>query len=178
VRDLVEGGGVVGVGVGERLLGREADHVAALDVAGAVAAVHDARAGGVDQGVGGVVPLEHRGLGQGVSLGDLDALALVEVEHRVRLGEHQLLDLAGGGVRLLAEVPEEDAGALLAFIISLDDFIVSYFLAGPGGTTLPVYIFGMIRNAITPGVNALSSMLLAVSILVVMISYLLTRKKR
>jgi spermidine/putrescine transport system permease protein len=70
------------------------------------------------------------------------------------------------------------AGALLAFIISLDDFIVSYFLAGPGGTTLPVYIFGMIRNAITPGVNALSSMLLAVSILIVMVSYLLTRKKR
>jgi spermidine/putrescine transport system permease protein len=70
------------------------------------------------------------------------------------------------------------AGALLAFIISLDDFIVSYFLAGPGATTLPVYIFGMIRNAITPGVNALSTMLLAVSILIVMVSYLLTRKKR
>ena len=70
------------------------------------------------------------------------------------------------------------AGALLAFIISLDDFIVSYFLAGPGGTTLPVYIFGMIRNAITPGVNALSTMLLVVSILIVTISYLLTRKKR
>jgi spermidine/putrescine transport system permease protein len=70
------------------------------------------------------------------------------------------------------------AGALLAFIISLDDFIVSYFLAGPGGTTLPVYIFGMIRNAITPGVNALSTMLLAVSILIVTVSYLLTRKKR
>ncbi|MFM8895978.1 MAG: ABC transporter permease, partial [Actinomycetales bacterium] len=43
------------------------------------------------------------------------------------------------------------AGALLAIIISLDAFLVSYFLAGPGGTTLPVYIFGMIRNSITPG---------------------------
>lgn len=70
------------------------------------------------------------------------------------------------------------SGALLAFIISLDDFIVSYFLAGPGGTTLPVYIFGMIRNAITPGVNALSTLLLLVSILIVTVSYLLTRKKR
>jgi spermidine/putrescine transport system permease protein len=70
------------------------------------------------------------------------------------------------------------AGALLAFIISLDDFIVSYFLAGPGGTTLPVYIFSMIRNSITPGINALSTMLLAVSILIVTVSYLLTRKKR
>ncbi len=70
------------------------------------------------------------------------------------------------------------AGALLAFIISLDDFIVSYFLAGPGGTTLPVYIFGMIRNAITPGVNALSSLLLLASILIVFISYVITRRKR
>jgi spermidine/putrescine transport system permease protein len=70
------------------------------------------------------------------------------------------------------------SGALLAFIISLDDFIVSYFLAGPGGTTLPVYIFGMIRNAITPGVNALSTLLLVVSLVIVTVSYLLTRKKR
>lgn len=70
------------------------------------------------------------------------------------------------------------AGALLAFIISLDDFIVSYFLAGAGGTTLPVYIFGMIRNAITPGVNALSTLLLLVSVLIVSISYIIARRKR
>ena len=70
------------------------------------------------------------------------------------------------------------AGALLAFIISLDDFIVSYFLAGAGGTTLPVYIFGMIRNAITPGVNALSTLLLLVSVVIVTISYIITRRKR
>jgi len=70
------------------------------------------------------------------------------------------------------------AGALLAFIISLDDFIVSYFLAGAGGTTLPVYIFGMIRNAITPGVNALSTLLLLASVLIVTVSYIITRRKR
>jgi spermidine/putrescine transport system permease protein len=70
------------------------------------------------------------------------------------------------------------AGALLAFIISLDDFIVSYFLAGAGGTTLPVYIFGMIRNAITPGVNALSTLLLLVSVLIVTVSYIIARRKR
>ncbi len=75
-------------------------------------------------------------------------------------------------------VPGIVAGALLAFIISLDDFIVSYFLAGPGGTTLPVYIFGMIRNAITPGVNALSTLLLLVSVLIVSISYVISRRKR
>jgi spermidine/putrescine transport system permease protein len=65
-----------------------------------------------------------------------------------------------------------------AFIISLDDFIVSYFLAGAGGTTLPVYIFGMIRNAITPGVNALSTLLLLVSVVIVTISYIIARRKR
>jgi len=70
------------------------------------------------------------------------------------------------------------AGALLAFIISLDDFIVSYFLAGPGGTTLPVYIFGMIRNAITPGVNAVSTLLLLVSVAIVTASYLIARRRR
>jgi len=70
------------------------------------------------------------------------------------------------------------AGALLAFIISLDDFIVSYFLAGPGSTTLPVYIFGMIRNAITPSVNAVSTLLLAASILIVTASYLIARRRR
>jgi spermidine/putrescine transport system permease protein len=75
-------------------------------------------------------------------------------------------------------MPGVVAGALLAFIISLDDFLVSYFLAGPGGTTLPVYIFGMIRNAITPGVNALSTLLLLVSIVIVTGSYLITRRKR
>ena len=70
------------------------------------------------------------------------------------------------------------AGALLAFIISLDDFLVSYFLAGPGGTTLPVYIFGMIRNAITPGVNALSTLLLVVSVSIITISFAVARRRR
>ena len=70
------------------------------------------------------------------------------------------------------------AGALLAFIISLDAFIVSYFLAGAGGTTLPVYIFGMIRNAITPGVNALSTLLLLASVVIVTISYVIAIRKR
>lgn len=52
------------------------------------------------------------------------------------------------------------AGALLAFAISFDDFITSFFVSGPGSTTLPVYIFGMIRSNVTPAINALSTMLL------------------
>ena len=81
-------------------------------------------------------------------------------------------------ITLTLLMPGIVAGALLAFIISLDDFLVSYFLAGAGGTTLPVYIFGMIRNAITPGVNALSTLLLLVSIVIVTVSYIITRRKR
>ena len=64
------------------------------------------------------------------------------------------------------------SGAMLAFITSLDDFVITYFVAGAGATTLPVYIFGMIRIGITPEVNAVSSILLAFSIVVVVLAYL------
>lgn len=67
------------------------------------------------------------------------------------------------------------SGAMLAFIISLDDFVITYFVAGAGATTLPVYIFGMIRIGITPEVNAISALMLAVSILFVSLSWLVGR---
>src|SRR3546814_11320492 len=67
------------------------------------------------------------------------------------------------------------SGAMLAFIISLDDFVITYFVAGAGATTLPVYIFGMIRIGITPEVNAISSLMLIVSILFVTLSFLIGR---
>lgn len=67
------------------------------------------------------------------------------------------------------------AGALLAFISSLGDFVITYFVAGPGATTLPVYIFGMIRTGITPEVNALSAIFLLASMLVITAAFLLTQ---
>lgn len=70
------------------------------------------------------------------------------------------------------------SGALLAFIISLDDFVITYFVAGAGATTLPVYIFGMIRIGVTPEVNAVSALMLVVSILVVSLSWLIGRTQR
>ena len=70
------------------------------------------------------------------------------------------------------------SGALLAFIISLDDFVITYFVAGAGATTLPVYIFGMIRIGVTPEVNAVSALMLVVSILVVSFSWLIGRAHR
>lgn len=68
------------------------------------------------------------------------------------------------------------SGAMLAFIISMDDFVITFFVAGAGATTLPVYIFGMIRIGITPEVNAISTLLLAVSVLLVTFSFLISRR--
>jgi spermidine/putrescine transport system permease protein len=68
------------------------------------------------------------------------------------------------------------AGALLAFISSLGDFVITYFVSGPGSTTLPVYIFGMIRTGVTPEVNALSAIFLLVSIVMITLGFLVTRR--
>lgn len=69
------------------------------------------------------------------------------------------------------------SGWLLAFIVSLDDFIISSMLSGPGSTTLPVHIYSMLRLGITPEVNAVSSLMVLVSALVVITSGLITRKQ-
>ncbi len=61
------------------------------------------------------------------------------------------------------------AGALLAFTLSLDDYIITLFTAGPGSTTLPLRVYSMIRQAVTPKVNALSTIwILAVLVLLVL----------
>ena len=59
------------------------------------------------------------------------------------------------------------AGAMLAFTISLDDFVITTFTSGPGSTTLPLYIFGQLRFGVSPSINALSTIVL-VSALVVL----------
>ena len=51
------------------------------------------------------------------------------------------------------------AAALLAFTLSLDDFIITFFTAGPGTSTLPLVIYGMVRRTVEPTVNALSALL-------------------
>jgi spermidine/putrescine transport system permease protein len=69
------------------------------------------------------------------------------------------------------------AASLLVFIISLDDFLLAFFCAGATTQTLPMYIFSMIRSGATPTVNALSTLLLLVSSLLVMIFSSLNIKK-
>ena len=64
------------------------------------------------------------------------------------------------------------AGALLAFTLSLDDFVITFFTTGPGATTLPLYIYGLLRRTITPEINALST----VWLLIVLFALLLTQR--
>lgn len=68
------------------------------------------------------------------------------------------------------------SGAILAFIISMDDFVITLFVAEAGTTTLPLYIYGLVRVGVTPEVNAVSSLMLAVSILFVLTSFMIGRR--
>lgn len=65
-------------------------------------------------------------------------------------------------------LPSIIAAGLFAFAVSLDQFVVSYFLAKPGVTTLPVEIYSSIRKGFTPEINAISTLLLGVSMILVL----------
>ncbi len=67
------------------------------------------------------------------------------------------------------------AGGLLAFTLSLDDFVISFFVAGPGSTTLPIRIYSMIKHGYPPLINALSTILLLVTFAAVTLSQHLSR---
>ena len=102
----------------------------------------------------------------------------VAVVVRARLGsfdvalEEAARDLGAGAWRALADVmiphlrPALLAGALLAFTLSLDDFVITFFTAGPDTVTFPVKVYSMVRFSVTPKVNAISSLLLLVTIIV------------
>ncbi len=57
------------------------------------------------------------------------------------------------------------AGAALAFTLSIDDFVVSFFTTGPGATTLPILIYSSVKRGITPDINALSTLIVLASII-------------
>jgi spermidine/putrescine transport system permease protein len=75
-------------------------------------------------------------------------------------------------------VPGVLAGGLLAFTLSLDDFVVSFFTSGPGATTLPILIYSSVRRGITPDINALSTLLVLVSVIGTLGITLLQRAQR
>lgn len=81
-------------------------------------------------------------------------------------------------VTLPLMMPGIMAGAMLAFIVSLDDVIITLFVAGPGETTLPLYILGQIRRGVTPEVNAVSTVFLGISIILVTMIFLFGNGKK
>ncbi|MBD2577315.1 ABC transporter permease [Oscillatoria sp. FACHB-1406] len=62
------------------------------------------------------------------------------------------------------------SAALLAFTLSLDDFVITFFTAGVGTTTLPIFVYGMIKFSITPAINAISTLMLLASLVLVVSS--------
>lgn len=73
-------------------------------------------------------------------------------------------------------MPAIISGALLAFTLSLDDFVITFFVSGPGSTTLPVLVYSMIKFGVTPEVNAISTLMLLGSTVLVVLSLILQRK--
>jgi spermidine/putrescine transport system permease protein len=67
------------------------------------------------------------------------------------------------------------SGALLAFTLSFDDFVITYFTSGAGNATLPVLVYSKVRFGVTPEINALSTILLAVSLAAIALSLKLSR---
>jgi spermidine/putrescine transport system permease protein len=70
------------------------------------------------------------------------------------------------------------SGGLLAFTLSLDDFVISFFVTGQGWQTLPVYIWGQIRRGISPEINAISTLMLVFSIGLVIVSQIIQRREK
>jgi len=96
-------------------------------------------------------------------------------EAAMDLGANELTTFRKVTLPLIA--PGVLAGAMLAFTLSLDDFIITFFTTGPGATTLPIYVYGLLRRIVTPEVNALSTIWILVVLTVVGISqWFQTRK--
>lgn len=97
--------------------------------------------------------------------------------------EQASMDLYAGPWRTFRKVtlpplmPGVISGLMLAFIVSLDNFVISMMVSQAGTTTLPIFIFGLLRMGVTPDVNAASTLILGISVLFVTLSYLLGKKK-
>ena len=97
--------------------------------------------------------------------------------------EEAAMDLGANEVETFFKVtlpviaPGVLSGALLAFTISIDDYIITSFVSGVGSTTLPLQIYSMVKTKVTPEINAVSTLLLVPTILLIVISDRLQREK-
>ncbi len=73
-------------------------------------------------------------------------------------------------ITLPLAMPGIIAGALIAFTLSIDDFIISFFVAGPNSTTLPLYIYAMVKRGISPEINALSTLMMLTTIALIVLA--------
>ncbi|MEU4548177.1 ABC transporter permease [Nonomuraea dietziae] len=117
----------------------------------------------------------------------LFGMAFVAAVVRTRLAhadsslEEASRDLGAGPVTTFVRVtlpqlaPGIVAGALLAFTLSIDEFVIAFFTAAPTEPTLPIVIYSMIRFGVTPEINALASILLLVSFTVVIVAQRMTK---
>lgn len=68
------------------------------------------------------------------------------------------------------------SGALLAFTISIDDYIVTSFVSGPGSATLPIHVYGMMKFGATPVINALSTLILTITFILTFCTQMFTKE--
>lgn len=101
----------------------------------------------------------------------------------IKVLEESAKDLGASNFTIFKEIvlptimPSVISGATLAFTLSLDDVVISYFTAGPGSNTLPLYIYSMIKTGITPDVNALSTLMMLI-VLMVLISFTIYQSRK
>lgn len=98
--------------------------------------------------------------------------------------EMAAMDLGAGEWQAMRDIllpqikPAVVAGALIAFTLSLDDFVITYFTAGPGSITLPVKINSMVRFSVTPEVNAASTCLIVLTAALIILAMRAQRKEK
>jgi spermidine/putrescine transport system permease protein len=117
------------------------------------------------------------------------AIAYVAVVVRARLSgmderlEEAAMDLGANEWQAFQRItlpliwPGVLSGGLLAFTLSLDEFVITFFTSGPGATTLPIQVWSMVKRGVTPEINALSTLMLLTSIALVTLSVVLQRRR-
>lgn len=112
-------------------------------------------------------------------------VALVVRSRLVSIGtdiEEAARDLFAGNwyfmrrVMLPLLLPGIVAGAMLAFTLSLDDFVISFFTSGPDSQTLPLYIYSAVRRGVTPQIHALSTLVVLITVILVVLAERISRK--
>jgi spermidine/putrescine transport system permease protein len=117
------------------------------------------------------------------------AISYVAVVVRARLSsvdkrlEEAAMDLGANEWQVFQRItlpliwPGVLSGGLLAFTLSLDEFVITFFTSGPGATTLPIQVWSMVKRGVTPEINALSTLMLLASIALVTLAVTLQRRR-